>query len=618
MQKLRSLERRLTAAGPEGLNDLQQFYSFCESSNLEIVAEALQGLGRTLAHHRRVFQTSPAVSGEEEKEKAVGAFLAQHTDAFHSTLVELASSSKSRAQVCAIRLVFFVIRGEAEEAKYSNAAPHKMVTLSPPNRRVTELLSALLVSEHWSTAATTCLMEEFVERYVDLRHYVAEHLKGCAESLCFADAAKSSSGTATAPSARAEDEVDEQPDKLTAPKRHTKRTRNDPFVALMQEKGRSADEIFARLLSLIKLLPAPEPQPKAAPTSAAAATNSLFASLEEDAAPIAQHEVLAPMGMPTSFFTKNYSRLFQDTWLQLLSLRVPLEHYTPLLQLVPNQVMPHITSPLMLADFYLRAFGSVSAEVSVLSLSGLLVLLTQHGLADPEALSTSSNKFYVKLYTLMKASTFELKRRARFQRLLVASLFSGLLPARFAAVFSKRALQVALEISEPSTIMWLMSVAYSLIQKHHSHCKQLLSRPTAASTNLEPDEARSTDSFDPNAGLDDALNLIGGTSLWELQVLRRHHIAGIATLASAFMKPFFKPSSKKLEPESFLDQSFQKVFLQALKKGQRQATKIQAAGDSVPVNFRVEDDEVASKVFGWAAALSTSERQVTTQKSSGL
>ncbi|CAE8714612.1 unnamed protein product, partial [Polarella glacialis] len=51
-----------------------------------------------------------------------------------------------------------------------------------------------------------------------------------------------------------------------------------------------------------------------------------------------------------------YRRVFQEAWLKLLGLRVPLTHCSPLLQLLPTRVMPHLSRPLMLSDFYLRAF----------------------------------------------------------------------------------------------------------------------------------------------------------------------------------------------------------------------------------------------------------------------
>jgi len=325
----------------------------------------------------------------------------------------------------------------------------------------------------------------------------------------------------------------------------------------------------------------------------------------------AEGVIYAPTGRPLGFFLREYRKVYQNAWLQLLGLRVPLTHAAPVLQLLPGRVLPHLGQPLMLADFYLRAFHSGSLEVSVLSLSGMLLLLTKHGLGDPETVSNSAQAYYAQLYSLLKPETFRLKKRARFQRLLAASLQSGLLPARFAGAFAKKCMHVAVLAAEPGTVMWLVSVAYSLIQRHHSHCRALLNRPPSegagegAGGGAAPLAA---DPFDPAAPLEAALEQVGRTSLWEVQLLRRHHVNSIATLAKLFLKPFFKPTSRKLDPELFLDQSFENTFQQALKVAERQAARMKDRGEKCPVAFKVEDNPASAKVFGWAAALSTGER----------
>jgi len=578
MQKLKAIERRLTGEGCEGrLNDVERLYEFCESEDLNLVAEALKAIGRVLAHHRQRLGNAPSEPADEKEKEAAAAvadFLRKHTEAYHTTLVNLATSSSPRAQVCAIRLAFATLHSEAEEARHgvarSASGGRSPLILPPPERRVQNLLSHLLVDDRWSTHVVSCLLDEYVQHYVDVRHYVVCHLRACAEMLGKTDLSAV---------------VDAGADDGPAAKR--RRKTESPFIQAVRSKGRTADELFTRLLTLLKEAPEPVPVPKA----------------EDDA--LSEVEVLAPMGRPVGHFLREYRKLFQDAWLQLLALRAPLQHCTPLLQLIPSRVMPHISSPLMLADFYLRAFDSGSAEVSVLSLSGLLVLLTKYGLGDPETLSTSSQKFYAQLYSLIKAETFALKKRARFQRLLGASLGSGLLPARFAGVFAKKCVHVAVCCSEPGTVMWLMAMAYSLIQRHHSHCKYLLHSPGGADA-----EAQRGDPFDADASLDAAMEQMKGTCLWEVQVFRMHHLPAISTLAKVFLKPFFKPTSRKLDPELFLDQSFERMYEQSMKTSERQAMKLQARFEKCPVNFKVEDDELAAKVFGWAAALSTSQRQV--------
>lgn len=280
--------------------------------------------------------------------------------------------------------------------------------------------------------------------------------------------------------------------------------------------------------------------------------------------------------------------------MQLLSLRVPVDHCMSLLQLVPSRVMPHLTNPLMLADFYLRAFRSESLEVSVMSLSGLFLLLTKHSLGDPETLSNSSGEFYGQLYSLIKPETFVLAKRVRFQRLLAASLTSGLLPARFGAAFAKKCMCVAVAVPDAGTVMWLVAVTYCLIQKHHSHCKYLLHQPEAQLNGSEPKE----DPFNSSASLTEALTRVSSTSLWEVKVLSRHHVPAVAVLMKLFEKPFFKPSSKKLDPELFLDQSVEQIYKQALKSGDRQSLRWKARGEACPLAFKVEDDDLTLRLNG--------------------
>merc|ERR1712228_125600 len=100
------------------------------------------------------------------------------------------------------------------------------------------------------------------------------------------------------------------------------------------------------------------------------------------------------------------------------------------------------------------------------------------------------------------------------------------------------------------------------------------------------------------------------TSLWELKLLLRHMLPAVSTLAKLFEKPFFRPTARKLDPDLFLDQSVTKTYKQALKSGERQAERWKMKGKKCPLAFKVEDDELADRVVGWAAGLSTSQRRI--------
>lgn len=605
-KEVSELERRLT--GPDGgqqLNDIAKLYEIAESEDLRTVAEALKAIPRVLAHHRRRCRDAAAAAsaagtaggGEGEasgarKDGELLAWLRGHADAYHSALAQLAVSTKPRAQVCAVRLVIGALQDEADEAHLGAAgrgasAQAAAASPAPADQRLTALITEVLLAENWSGRAAECLMGEFAVRYVDVRHYTLHHLRACAEQA--GNAGMVASGGA----------------KDVAPPVAKRRRQLGPFAAAMRERGLSCEELFARTLAFLREAPSP---PEG--TAAAAAD----AAEEKDA------QTLASGGRPARFYLREYRKLFQNAWLQLLSLRAPLKQCKPLLQLLPALVVPHMTNPLMLADFYIQAFHSGSPELSVLSLSGLFLLITRYGLGDPDALSSSCGEYYARLYSLLSSETLKLQRRARFQRLLATSLASGLLPARLAGAFAKKCMRLAVACSDHGTVMWLMAISYTLIQKHHSHCSNLLHRRERdgdqAEDNMPTEQAQdvapivASDAFETDAPLPTAVEQAAKTSLWELQLLRKHHVSAVATLAKLFLKPFFKPTAKKLDPEDFLDQSASKLYTQALRSGERQLERLKTKGQQCPLAFKIEDDDIAIRITGWAATLSTSQRQL--------
>lgn len=583
--------RRLTGeGGSDHLDEISLLYSHCQSKDLKIVAEALRAIGRVLSHHRHrcvVMAASP--EGKSAATTDLAAWLKKHGDLYHSIMVEMATSANAHAQVCALRLTMEAISGEDKELReLASLAAKPVARPALPEKRLHDLISELLLAEHWSEHACACLCGDFLQRYADVRHFLFQHVANCCKQLGQSEAARKGGGF-------------EGPE----PKRARKAS-SDPqrFVAKLRERGLAAQEVFTRVFALLREAPAPEG--KTAEQAEDADLLAGGAGDDDDEA----GATLAPQGRSVGDFKRKYRGVFQDVWLQLLSLPVPLKQWAQVLQYLPENVIPHISRPLMLADVYLRAFHSGSAEVSVLSLSGLLLLLTKYGLGDPETLSSSCSEFYMQLYSLFTPETFRLRKRARFQRLAVASLTSGLLPARFAAVFAKKCMRVAICCNEPGTVMWLLSVAYGLIQKHHSHCKYLLHRPVEEG---KPEETYDKDPFESDASLSTALEQAPSTSLWELQILQRHHLPAVVVLAKLFLRPFFKPSAKKLDPELFLDQSVEKSYRQALRGGERQLAKWKGRSEKCPMAFRLEENKAADDLVRLSALLSTSQRKLGAQ-----
>lgn len=580
MEKVRNLEQRLLGpAGRQHLNEISDLFTLCESEDLRLVAAALSSVSKALAHHRKL---TVELAGEADRsaEQELVKWLRQHGEALRSLLLQLAGSGQTRAQVCAVRLQASLLRDEALEmslsTKMSGDELARLFGLARPELQIQTLLTELLLAPRWNSQVVDCLMSEYVREYDDFRHYMMSHLRSCAEQV---GKVSREPGSEVSKDTTVTDKGEEA-------EPPTKRKRlHGPFAEAAFQKGRSAEELFERLLALLKQAPEPDP---------------VKAQDEE-----VTGELLLPTSRPLGHYRREYRKLFQEAWLKLLGLRVPLVHCSALLQLLPTSVIPHLSRPLLLSDFYLRAFHAGSLDISVLALSGLLLLLTRYGLGDPETLSASCGEFYSQLYSLLRPATFRLKRRARFQRLAAAALTSGLLPGGFAAAFAKKCLRVAIALPEPGSILWLLSLAYGLIQRNHSHCSFLLHREE-----IEGMSNLTKDTFDSEADLTQATKQVASSSLWEVQLLFRHHLPAVSTLAKLFERPFFKPTSRKLDPEIFLDQSVAKAYEQALKSADRQAARLKARGTTCPLAFQVEDDPLVLRVSGWAAALSTGQRRI--------
>lgn len=587
MEKVTAVESRLL--GPEGadhLNDLRQLFELSESTDLQVVASALQAIAKVLSHHRQ--RVAASISGNATGE-AVVSFLRGHGDAYHGVLAQLAQTGGPRMQACAVRLSMAAARDEADEALALGSGRRSAAIrglMSSPVSRLQGLLTELLLGKSFAERAAQTLLSEFVAEYTDVRVNALSHLRACFEQ-------------ATAPLTKEIEEAEKEEHDGDQPLAKRRKRSAAPFADALASRGLSVEELFVRGFALLKEFPRPTGKHEEGGKD----DDSGEGEDEDDR----EVFVLFRTGKPSGHLVKQYRRKFQDAWLKLLNLRVPAEKYKILLQFLPGKVMPHLAEPLLLSDFYLRAFDGGSAEVSVLSLSGLFLLLTKHGLGDLESVSSSSSEYYAQLYSLIRFETFRLKQRSRFQRLLSASLASGLLPARFAAVFAKKCMRTAVACAEAGTVMWLIALAHSLIQTHHSHCEFLLHRVDAAG---DDEAALKEDPFDMSAPLGKAIEAVNETSLWEVQLLQRHHAPAVATLAKLFFQPFFKATAKRLDPEAFLDQSAAQLYKQALRAGERQAGKLRAKGARVPMAFQVEDDALALRVAGWAATLSTTQRQV--------
>ncbi|CDJ38966.1 hypothetical protein, conserved [Eimeria tenella] len=198
--------------------------------------------------------------------------------------------------------------------------------------------------------------------------------------------------------------------------------------------------------------------------------------------------------------------VFQNAWLLLL---LQVQHSKALLQqllaAVPRRVLPLLSNPLLLSDFFLKAFAESShLSLRISALSGLFYLLTKHRLGNPELLSAAAAAaaaadqeaaagahLYQQLYRLLTPAALSPRLRGRFLRLLNLALRSDLLPACLVAAFIKKCCRVAC-VAAPAAALCLQAFAASLLQKYSTICKPLLLLPPHVAASLRV----SGDSFD--------------------------------------------------------------------------------------------------------------------------
>lgn len=264
---------------------------------------------------------------------------------------------------------------------------------------------------------------------------------------------------------------------------------------------------------------------------------------------------------------RRYRRAFQGAWVKLLLLPLPQPVLVGCLQHLPAHVLPHLGSPLSLASFYLNAFDRGEIASSVLALSGLFYLLTKHGLGDMETVGNCSHAFYSRLYKIISPEVFQLKYRVRFLRLMNMALRSTLLPAGYVTAFVKKCARIAVVTTSAPASMWLLVLIYGLMQRHKAHCDKLLHRPAQEALNFTKDP------WEFSAELEASAKTAGKTSLWELDLLKKHYCPSVVRLASLFQTEFTKPIGRTVDHEDFLDLSFDKLISTEMTNSTRKIAK---------------------------------------------
>ena len=185
-----------------------------------------------------------------------------------------------------------------------------------------------------------------------------------------------------------------------------------------------------------------------------------------------------------------HKKALAHAWLAVLKLPLPTHPALKMaLQFLPSHVLPHVPNPLLFADFFMQAYRYTgSSVISVLSLDGLFLLMTQYGLEYP--------LFYTSLYRLLQPSVLYVKYRTKFLELLTKCLVANdLLPGHLVAAFCKRTLRAALVAPPPGILVSLALVA-NLLRKY-PECASLIHRDDETTNGMDHKDPFDAETNDP-------------------------------------------------------------------------------------------------------------------------
>ncbi|KAK3749015.1 hypothetical protein RRG08_056923 [Elysia crispata] len=196
---------------------------------------------------------------------------------------------------------------------------------------------------------------------------------------------------------------------------------------------------------------------------------------------------------------------------RFLKLQMPTKLYREVLVSI-SSIMEKMSSPLMLTDFLTESFN-IGGAISLMSLQGLFILMTQYNLDYPD--------FYTKLYSMFEPQVFSARYKARFFLLADTFLTSTHLPSYLVAAFAKRLARLSLHAPTPALYISLPFIM-NLISRHPA-CEVLLHR-TEGPYEFEEDPFQPNEPDPKNAKALDSC-------LWELQTLEMHIDPNVAEKA---------------------------------------------------------------------------------------
>ncbi|XVE66494.1 hypothetical protein DITRI_Ditri08aG0083900 [Diplodiscus trichospermus] len=276
------------------------------------------------------------------------------------------------------------------------------------------------------------------------------------------------------------------------------------------------------------------------------------------------NDVLSPASI-----SKKMKLKFTKAWISFLRLPIPIVVYKEVLATLHQAVIPHLSNPIILCDFLTRSYD-IGGVISVMALSSLFILMTQHGLEYPN--------FYEKLYALLAPSIFMAKHRAKFFQLLDSCLKSPLLPAYLAAAFAKKLSRLAISVP-PSGALVIIALIHNLLRRHPSiiclvHQENGDETPKDNSkvediVNKADDSGSGTDISGKGPGIDHFNDKESNpkksnamrSSLWEIDTLRHHYCPPVSRFVLSLENDLtVRSKTTEMDIKEFSSGSYATIF----------------------------------------------------------
>lgn len=323
--------------------------------------------------------------------------------------------------------------------------------------------------------------------------------------------------------------------------------------------------------------------------------------------------------LSASSIAKRMKLKFSKAWISFLRLPLPLDVYKDVLVSLHQAVIPHLSNPVILCDFLTKSYD-IGGVISVMALSSLFILMTQHGLEYPN--------FYEKLYALLTPSIFMAKHRSKFFQLLDSCLKSPLLPAYLAAAFAKKLSRLSISVP-PSGGLVIVALIYNLLRRHpsinclvHREDDEAAKDETGADKSREDDARTATDISVRKLGIDHfndeerdpKKSRAMRSSVWEIDTLRHHYCPPVSRFVLSLENDLtVRAKTTEISIQDFSSGSYSTIFGEEIRRRVKQVplafykatpTSLFAESEFAGWTFKYEDKK---NKYGGAEANETTE-----------